>query len=162
EKVRAWPDMADSDIASAVLADYGLDASVSATSPAHEETETLVLQRGSDAQLLRELADRNGYLFYLSRQRGDPQATCHFQRLPPPPRRAAGRPPAPLPLRAAPARRLSPARSGHPVRRREQPGVVRPGGQRRPAPGGQRGAGRRQEQGRRQRGQRGLPAPKAG
>jgi phage protein D len=79
EKVRAWPDMADSDIARAMLSDYGLDASVSETSPVHQETETLVLQRGSDAQFLRELADRNGYLFYFSRQRGDPGATCHFE-----------------------------------------------------------------------------------
>jgi uncharacterized protein len=78
EKARAWPNMADSDIVQQVVSGYALQVDAQDTTPVRQDTETLVLQRGSDAQLARQLAARNGYLFYFARQRGEQRATCHF------------------------------------------------------------------------------------
>lgn len=65
EKLRAWPSMTDSDIASAVIAEYGLLARVEATDVQHDEAVSTVIQRESDAALLRRLAARNGYVFRI-------------------------------------------------------------------------------------------------
>lgn len=65
EKVRAWPDMADAEIASTIFGEYGFAAVVEETRPARQELSETVMQRGSDLQFLRELADRNGCEVYL-------------------------------------------------------------------------------------------------
>lgn len=72
EKLRAWPDMTDSDIVTAVLGEYGLDAAVTGTDVMHDERVSTVVQRESDAALLRRLAERNGFVCYAD---GD---TVHF------------------------------------------------------------------------------------
>ena len=61
EKVRAWPDMSDSDIADAIFGEHGLTPQVESTRPTRLELDRTVLQRGTDIQFLRELARRNGY-----------------------------------------------------------------------------------------------------
>ncbi len=61
EKLRAWPDQSDADIASAVIAEHGLTADVAATDVVHDERVSTVLQRETDAALLRRLAARNGF-----------------------------------------------------------------------------------------------------
>jgi hypothetical protein len=65
EKVRAWPDMADSDIASAIFGEYDFTPQVEATQPSRPEAEVTTMQRGSDIQFLRQLAQRNGYECYV-------------------------------------------------------------------------------------------------
>ena len=60
EKVRAWPDMTDSDIATAVFGEYGFIAQVTATEPARQDDDSTTVQRGTDIQFLRRLAERNG------------------------------------------------------------------------------------------------------
>lgn len=61
EKLRAWPDLSDSDIASSVIAEYSLTADVASTGVVHGERISTVMQRETDAALLRRLAARNGY-----------------------------------------------------------------------------------------------------
>jgi phage protein D len=78
EKARLWPNMADSDIAEQVVSPYGFRVQATSTTPVRQETETLVLQRSSDAQFVRQLAARNGYLFYFTKQPGDNRARCIF------------------------------------------------------------------------------------
>lgn len=65
EKVRAWPDMADSDIASTIFGEYGATPDVESTSPSRQEIDVTTMQRGTDIQFLRQLATRNGYECYL-------------------------------------------------------------------------------------------------
>ena len=65
EKVRAWPNMSDADIAERIFAEYGLDPETTSTSPTRSESETTTTQRGTDIRFLRRLAARNGYVCYV-------------------------------------------------------------------------------------------------
>jgi phage protein D len=65
EKVKAWPNKSDGDIATQVFGDYGFTTDVGSTQPARQEADVTTLQRGNDLQLIRKLADRNGFEFYL-------------------------------------------------------------------------------------------------
>jgi len=78
EKIRPWPNMADSDIASTIFSEYSLGEKVEATSPARDAIETTVMQRGSDIQLLRQLAARNGYEVYVEVHPDTGQPEGHF------------------------------------------------------------------------------------
>lgn len=89
EKLRAWPNMTDSDIAAAVVAEYGLLAQIEATDVLHDEAVSTVIQRESDAALLRRLAVRNGFTCHVE---GDSAGdTVHFG-----PPAAGEEPPPPL------------------------------------------------------------------
>jgi phage protein D len=65
EKVRPWPDMADSGIASEIFGEYGFATDVEQTQPTRQEADTTTIQRGTDIQFLRWLAGRNGYECYV-------------------------------------------------------------------------------------------------
>ena len=65
EKVTAFPNMADSDIVQQIVSAYVDDVRVTATATVHQDTETTMMQRGSDIQFVRELARRNGMEFYF-------------------------------------------------------------------------------------------------
>jgi phage protein D len=78
EKVRPWPNMADSDIASVILSEYGLLPDVESTSPTRQELDLTVIQRGTDIQFLRHLAGRNGYECYVELNRLTTLAEGHF------------------------------------------------------------------------------------
>jgi phage protein D len=78
EKAVAWPNMADSDIVQQIVSDYGLTVDTTATSTVHQDTDTLILQRSTDAAFVRQLAARNGFLFYFSQESGDSQASAYF------------------------------------------------------------------------------------
>lgn len=65
EKVRPWPDMADSDIASTIFSEHGFTAVVKDSQPARQENEQRMTQRGTDIQFLQQLARRNGYECYV-------------------------------------------------------------------------------------------------
>jgi phage protein D len=65
EKVRSWPNLADSDIASLIFAEYGLVPQATPTTPYRLELETTTTQRGTDIRFLRRLAARNGYACYV-------------------------------------------------------------------------------------------------
>lgn len=78
EKVRPWPDMADSDIASTIYGEYGFSAQVEQTQPTRQEVDRTVMQRGTDIQFLRELARRNGYESYVELNTDTGQVEGHF------------------------------------------------------------------------------------
>jgi phage protein D len=61
QKIKEWPNMADSDIAAAIFSEYGFTPDVESTQPTHSETEIKIIQRGTDIQFLRTLARRNGF-----------------------------------------------------------------------------------------------------
>ncbi|GAA4936551.1 phage late control D family protein [Streptomyces coeruleoprunus] len=61
EKVVAWPDLSDSDIAEQILTAAGFAADVTTVPPLRQSDDTLVVQRGTDASFLRALARRNGF-----------------------------------------------------------------------------------------------------
>lgn len=65
EKTRAWPNMADSDIASLIFGEYGFIPDVDSTQPLRQESDLTTMQHGSDIQFLRQLARRNGYECYV-------------------------------------------------------------------------------------------------
>lgn len=78
EKVKAWPNMADSDIASAVFGDYGFAAEVESTRLRREERNQTVLQRGTDIRFLKQLALRNGFECYVDTDERSGTVTGHF------------------------------------------------------------------------------------
>ncbi len=63
EKVKQWPNMMDSDVASAIFsdADYGFTPVVESTQWSRQEDDQTLIQRGSDIAFLQHLAERNGY-----------------------------------------------------------------------------------------------------
>lgn len=72
-KSRAFANMTDADIARRIAGEYGLDSDIDATSEVREHT----MQHGeTDYALLRRLASRIGYDFWIAEQ------TFHFKRKP--------------------------------------------------------------------------------
>lgn len=65
EKVRPWPDMSDSEIATTIFEEYGFTVQARDSQPARPESETTTLQRCTDIQFLQQLAERNGYECYV-------------------------------------------------------------------------------------------------
>ncbi len=65
EKVRPWPNMADSAIAAAIFGEYGFTPEVEATEPVRQELDYITMQRDTDIRFLRGLAARNGYECYV-------------------------------------------------------------------------------------------------
>ena len=78
EKVRAWPNMADSDIATTLFGEHGFTPQVEGTQPARQELDLTVIQRGTDIQFLRHLAQRNGYECYVELNQLTTLAEGHF------------------------------------------------------------------------------------
>jgi phage protein D len=65
EKAREWIDVTDADVANAVFGDYGVTPSGDNSdddSPSHTEDGHSLMQRATDIQFLRSLAQRNGKL----------------------------------------------------------------------------------------------------
>jgi phage protein D len=67
EKVRPWPNMTDSDVASSIFSDgdYRFTPVVESTRWSRQENDHTLIQRGSDIAFLHQLADRNGYECYV-------------------------------------------------------------------------------------------------
>lgn len=78
ERVEPWPNMADSDIASIIFGSYGFIPDVQPTTWRRLEIDQQVTQRGTDIQLLRQLAGRNGYECYVESDPLTGLATGHF------------------------------------------------------------------------------------
>lgn len=66
EKVREWPNMADSAIATVIFGDYGLLPVVDTTQPVRSQVDTTVVQRDTDIRFLRHLAQRNGFDVFVA------------------------------------------------------------------------------------------------
>src|SRR5271166_2413876 len=65
EKIATWKDMSDSDIVQQIVGGYGVALRADATATVHQESDTRIVQRGSDIRFVRELAERNGVEFYF-------------------------------------------------------------------------------------------------
>ena len=63
ERVKPWPNMMDSDVASSIFSDgsYKFTPVVESTKWSRQENDHTLMQRGTDIQFLHQLADRNGY-----------------------------------------------------------------------------------------------------
>ena len=65
EKVATWPNLSDSDIVQQIVSGYGVEVSVDSTPTVHQENNTTIIQRNTDIQFVRALAQRNGLEFYF-------------------------------------------------------------------------------------------------
>ncbi|MCP4158393.1 MAG: hypothetical protein GY757_62415, partial [bacterium] len=65
EKLIAWKNMKDSDIAKSILSAYGFVPYVKDTEIVPEKDVASVIQRETDLQFLKRLAQNNGYHFYV-------------------------------------------------------------------------------------------------
>lgn len=65
EKVAFFEDMASHEIAEALYAEYGLQADVDSTPAAGSALTRMVVQRGTNMQLIKELARRHGMFAYV-------------------------------------------------------------------------------------------------
>ena len=77
EKLKDWPDKADSDIAREILGTYPLDVDIDDTEVVHDESMSTVIQRETDLNFLRRLARRNGFDCFVE------GTTAHFRRVAP-------------------------------------------------------------------------------
>jgi phage protein D len=78
EKVKAWPNMKDSEVASSIFSDgaYGFSPVVEETKWSRQEDNQTLIQRGTDIQFLHQLAERNGYECFVTSSSG--QLEGHF------------------------------------------------------------------------------------
>lgn len=65
DMLRDWPNKKDSDIAQEVFQSYGLSPQVTDTGVIHDADVSTIIQRETDIQFLRRLAQRNGYECYV-------------------------------------------------------------------------------------------------
>jgi phage protein D len=70
EKLKAWPNKKDSDIATEIFSEYGLTPEVENTTVVHDEAIATIIQRETDIQFLRRLARRNGFECYVEGKTG--------------------------------------------------------------------------------------------
>lgn len=70
EKLKDWPSMKDSDIATQIFNENGLNPEVEDTSVVHDEVVSTIIQRETDMQFLRRLALRNGFECYVQGDTG--------------------------------------------------------------------------------------------
>lgn len=82
ERVKPWPNMKDSDVASAIFSDHQLTPVVDDTGLTRNEQEQVLVQRGTDIQFLQQLAERNGFECFveLNPQSGAPEGHFHPPR----------------------------------------------------------------------------------
>lgn len=71
ERTRTWSDVTDADIVRTVFESYGMTADVMATGPVRSSTRGPLVQRGTDAELVRWLARRVGFECYAEAANAD-------------------------------------------------------------------------------------------
>ncbi|MBN1511746.1 MAG: hypothetical protein JXB13_07010 [Phycisphaerae bacterium] len=80
EKVRAWPNMSDSDIAAVVFGEHGFQSDVETTTVRYQEQDTTLMQRGTDIRFLLQLAQRNGYECFVELDERSGRPVGHFHK----------------------------------------------------------------------------------
>ncbi len=80
EKVKAWPNMSDSDVANAIFGDNAYDFTpvVDETKWKREESNQTLIQRGSDIAFLQKLAERNGFECFVELNESTGEIEGHF------------------------------------------------------------------------------------
>jgi hypothetical protein len=82
ERIEAWPNKSDSQVAEEVFGRYDLATVVEQTSATHEEDRQLLVQRGSDWSFVSRLARRNGMRAWIEFDADQDQAVAHFAKPP--------------------------------------------------------------------------------
>lgn len=82
DKAALWSDLTDSDAVSNILGQYGFTTDVEDTAAGHFEDKHLLVQRDTDLAFIRQLAARNGYLFWVTCDATTKVETAHFKRPP--------------------------------------------------------------------------------
>lgn len=85
EKVRPWPNTADSDIAESIFGDHGLAPVVDRAEPTRDRDDVVPIQRGTDMQFLVALAERNGFDVFVTTTPRGVEGHFHAPRLDEPP-----------------------------------------------------------------------------
>lgn len=70
EKLKAWPNKKDSDIAAELFGAYGFSPDVEDSAVVHDESVSTIIQRETDMQFLKRLALRNGFDCYVDGETG--------------------------------------------------------------------------------------------
>jgi len=78
ERVRPWPNMSDSTIATEIFSEHRMTADVDQTSINRQEDDVTTIQRGTDIQFLRRLARRNGFECFVESDPVGGQVRGHF------------------------------------------------------------------------------------
>src|SRR5262249_3458345 len=79
EKAVTWPNLTDGDIVRQIVSGYGVEAQIDATPTTHQENDTTIVQRGTDIQLVRDLARKNGLEFYFETDKDSGAVVAHFR-----------------------------------------------------------------------------------
>jgi phage protein D len=78
-KRKSWADTSASDAVSSIVSDYGFDADVESTPAKHPEAKHGLVQRDTDLRFVRKLAERHGFLFWLTYE-DKKKPVAHFRR----------------------------------------------------------------------------------
>ena len=79
EKIATWPNLSDSDIVQQIVANYGIQTQIDSTPTVHQENDTTIIQRSSDIQFIRDLAQRNGMEFYFETAKESSEVVAYFR-----------------------------------------------------------------------------------
>jgi phage protein D len=79
EKIATWPNLADSDIVQQIVSNYGVQVQTDSTPIVHQENDTTIVQRGTDIQFVRDLAQRNGLEFYFETEKDSGNVIAYFR-----------------------------------------------------------------------------------
>ena len=79
EKIATWPNLADSDIVQQIVSSYGVKVQADPTPTVHQENDTTIVQRGTDIQFVRDLAQRNGSEFYFETEKNSGKVIAYFR-----------------------------------------------------------------------------------
>jgi phage protein D len=79
EKIVVWTNMSDSDVVKKIVGGYGTQVAADATTKVHQEEDAVLVQRASDVQFVRELAQRNGFEFYFETDQTSGSVTGYFR-----------------------------------------------------------------------------------
>lgn len=80
ERVASFPDATDADAAEEIFGRYEVTFEGEPTDAQHEEQRQLLVQRGTDWELVQRLARRNGYVCYLEPDPQTGKVGAHFKR----------------------------------------------------------------------------------
>lgn len=82
ERAASYPDSSDSDAATEVIGRYNIRAQVEETAERHKTDHQLLVQRGTDWQFLKLLAQRNGFVCFFEYDTGAGEMVGHFKKRP--------------------------------------------------------------------------------
>lgn len=80
EKVVSWANVSDSEIARRIFDSYDFEAKVDPTPIEHREDQKTVMQRGTDIQLLKSLAKRNGFECFVQKDTRTEKIIGYFRK----------------------------------------------------------------------------------